>query len=187
MKIRFELTTAESKAIATATAEITGENIDFVKEENSQHKWGSASKNNGILEVEFKTEFVLDCIDSIKPFIDMVKGLIPAFKGLCKQAQDRMSKWTSGNLRELSPETAKNLWEKNGHDIVVVAGYSTHDWVEFKPGLRKLTEVGVHTPIFDRKRMEEILESDKDSKFYIFRSDGSFREATIIEAADKLL
>ena len=185
MKIRFEHNPIESEVIATAATTNTGEEIDFIKEVKSQHKWGSAAKCDGVVEIDLHQEFVLDCVSTIKPFVDLAKGLIPAVKSLLEQAQTRMSKWNE-DIRELSQEAAKDLWEKNGHDIVVVAGYSTHDWVEYKLGFRKFTEVGVHTPIFDRKRVEEILASDKDAKFYIFRSDSSFREVTVVEAVDKL-
>ena len=186
MKIRFEINPTESIALTTATAEITGETIDFLKEEESHHKWGSASKNNGVLEIELKSEFILDCIDAVKSFAIMVKGLIPAFEGLFQKAQDKMSKWTSVDLRELTTESAKVIFENYDGDIVVVANHSNWEWVDTAPNIRKKVEVCYHTPITKKTEMEEILASDKDAKFYIFSHDGSFKEATIIEAVSKL-
>ena len=188
MKIRFELSNIESETIVNTINSMAEENFSldkFNEAKKESYKWGSASKENGIIELELKTEFILDCIDAVKPFADMAKGLIPAVKSLLEQAQNRMSKWTK-DIREISQEVAKDLWEKNGHDIVVVAGYSTHDWVEYKLGYRKFMEVGVHTPIVKKSELEKILESDKDAKFYIFGKDGSFHEATVLKAAAKL-
>lgn len=188
MKIRFEFNSIESKSIIAATTEITGDNISyeaFIKKETESHKWGSVSKGDGAVEFELHQDFIIDCIDAVKPFAIMVKGIIPAFKGLLEQAQNRMSKWNE-DIRELSQDVAKDLWERNNHDVVVVTGYLTHDWVEYKPGIKKFSEVGVHTPIIKKSELEKILASDKDAKFYIFDTDGGFKEATILEVAAKL-
>ena len=188
MKIRFELTNTETESIISSINNMTGETFtvdQFNKKEEESYKWGSATKGNGVIEVELCPEFIFDCLDCIKPFVDMAKGLIPAAKGLLEQARAKMSRWDR-DIREFSQETAKHLWEQHHGDLVVVANHNGWEWVDTAPNIRKRMEVCHHTPITKKTEMEEILASDKDAKFYIFSQDGSFKEATVIEAVSKL-
>ena len=188
MKIRFELSNIESEVIISNISSMTGDHLsieNFRKEETESYKWGSTTKGNGVVEIEFKSEFIFDCLDVVKPFVDMAKGLLPAVKGLLEQARAKMSRWDR-DIRELTTESAKVIFENYNGDIVVVANHSNWEWVDTAPNIRKKVEVCYHTPITKKTEMEEILASDKDAKFYIFSHDGSFKEATIIEAVSKL-
>lgn len=188
MKIRFELSAIESEVITASIHDMTGEYLsveDFNKKEEESYKWGSATKGNGVVEIEFKSKFIFDCLDVVKPFVDMAKGMLPAVKGLLEQARVKMSRWNP-DVRELSKETAKVLWEDFDGDIVVVANHTCWEWVDTTPNIKKKMEVCYHTPITKKAEMEDILKSDKDTKFYIFSQDGSFKEATILEAVSKL-
>ena len=188
MKIRFELSNIESEVIISNISSMTGDHLsieNFRKEETESYKWGSTTKGNGVVEIEFKSEFIFDCLDVVKPFVDMAKGLLPAVKGLLEQARTKMSRWDR-DIRKLSPETAKVIWEENHGDIVVVANYKDWEWVDTAPNTRKKMEVCRHAPIIKKSELEKVLASDKDAKFYIFSQDGSFKEATIIEAVSKL-
>ena len=165
MKIIIAMNNIEKTMTSNLTTEMCGEQIKYENKKVSNNYCSAEMQNTDestVITVDFKTEFIIDFIDAIKPFVVMAKGLIPAVKSLVKQAREKMSKWDD-DLRVINEDIAQHiLMNESG----VFAGYKDKDWVSVDETTKKFKDIYVHVKLMSIDDIKNIINKDKDAKFY---------------------
>lgn len=176
MKITITMSKRETRAIENLVNKHVP--IDStaitIKNEHSEAKWGYAdlktTTEKSMFTMDMKDDFVIEVLgffdEVISPIVPMVKHMTYLFGDFKK----RIAKWSKTEdeiLREVAEKSAQ-MYVKRWSTFIVFFEHM-EDWVEVKPGTKKLKKVIVHKMVENGVDIEAFAaRAAKDGRSFVF-------------------
>lgn len=177
MKITVTLNSREARIIENLVnryAPLDGEAYHITSSKEEEFKWGAASLkktgDNYIGNITMKTEFFADAIEAANEFAAPVISFFKLMKGSIAAYKAKMAKWNETEA-DILLKHAHHVLEKEAKSHTVFLAFVTReeDWVEVKPGIKKLMTVTSVRDIMDRNDIVRHAEkADKAGNAYVF-------------------
>ena len=177
MKITINMTTREvrvAESIVNKYAPIDQEAYKISSSKEEEFKWGKASVKrsgeNTIFTVDMKSDFVVDSIDAANEFIAPVISFFKLMKGSIAAYKAKLAKWSKTEdeiLHEVAGKSVQ-MYAKRWTTFIVFFE-QMEDWVEVKPGVKKLEKVIVHKMIENGADIEAFsARAEKEGRSFVF-------------------
>lgn len=177
MKITINMTSREvrvAESIVNKYAPLGEEAYHITANKEEEFKWGKASVKrsgeNTIFTVDMKSDFVIDSIDAANEFIAPVIGFFKLMKGYIAAYKAKLDKWskTEGEILCEVAEKSVQMYAKKWTTFIVFFEH-TEDWVEVKPGTKKLKKIIAHKMIENRDDIETFAaRAAKEGRNFVF-------------------